>query len=884
MNKSRGPVVIAVAIGLIVLAVAQRAAAQAPQNMKLTWVDRSGKTIETVGTSAPYIGPDLSPDGKRIAVHRHEGDGGDVWLLQSGPDAGTRFTGDGSNKVENSPPIWSPDGTRIVYGSTRNGKGGLYTKRADGTGPEELLIESEASKVPMSWSRDGKYIVYWVPGQMQWILPLTGDRKPFQFSEGQSSHAQISPDGKWVAYLSFETGRGEVYVKPFPTGSGKWRVSKDGGVFARWKEDGSELYFLAQPSRAKMMAVEIRVNGSSIQPGEPRALFDSAYVNVNHPGGNYHTFAVSPDGQRFLIPRPDLSTAPDARTLTLFDRDGKTVRTIGERGLYNQPVFSPDQKQVAVVRLDPEKGTQDIWVIDAATGKGVALTSSPRDEAGPRAPVWSPDGKQVAYIATRTGTESIYRRAANAETPEELLYKLNGAGIQLTDWSLDGRYLNFYSVQLGGNILFALPLEGERKPIEAARSEFQILAARLSPDSRYLAYRSNESGKNEIWVRSFNPSGGNAEKWQISTEGGLGMVAWRADGRELYYLGPDRGVMAVGVRTDSGFEFGKPRLLFKAPDSIPVVGTPGALASVGRDGERFLFAVPPPPPPPAPLQRVSVLDRQGKTLQTFGDPGRYVGPTISPDAARVAVMKFFENSDKSEIWIFDVATGKGVLFAGDLNGVNGLLWSTDGNQLYYVTTRTGGFNVLLRKRADGSGSEELMYRHTPGAPLNINDVSRDGKLLTFVSGGVIFVLPLTGDASARQPVEWLRDEYSNNSGRLSPDGRSIAYISDESGRPELWVRAFDPSSLVASEQGKRKLTNDGASVMISWRADGRELYYRKGDLGDALNIAVDATPAAGAQVPAPRYLFRAANTTGGARNISPDGERFAVVTSLTPSK
>jgi Tol biopolymer transport system component len=876
--KTSSRSVLAAAVALIFMT--QLAAAQQAQNMKLTWVDRSGKTIETVGASAPYIGPDLSPDGKRIAVHRHEGDGGDVWVLDSGPGAGTRYTGDGSNKVENSPPIWSPDGTRIIYGSTRNGKGGLYMKRADGVGPEELLIESEASKVPMSWSRDGKYLVYWTPGQMQWILPLTGDRKPFQFSEGQSSHAQISPDGKWVAYLSFETGRGEIYVKPFPTGSGKWRVSKDGGVFARWKGDGSELYFLAAPTIAKMMAVEIHVNGASIQAGEPRALFDSGYINVNHPGGNYHTFAVSADGQRFLVPRPDLATSSDARTLTLFGRDGKTVGTIGARGLYNQPVFSPDQKHVATITVNLEKGTQEIAVIDVATGKSVTLTSSSREEPGPRGPVWSPDSKQVAYIASRNGTESIYRRAANAETPEELLYQLNGAGIQLTDWSLDGRYLNFYSVQLGGNILFALPLEGERKPIEAARSEFQILGARLSPDSRYLAYRSNESGKNEIWVRSFNTPGGTADKWQVSPDGGLGMVAWRADGRELYYLASDRGVMAVGVRTDSGFEFGKPRLLFKAPDSIPVTGTPGALASVGRDGERFLFAVPPPPPPQPPLQRVSVLDRQGKTLQTFGDAGRYGGPTMSPDGARVAVLKVFENSDKGEIWVFEVATGKGTLFASSPDGFNGLLWSPDGSQLYYVTTRTGGFGVLSRKRADGSGQAETVYQHTPGAPLNINDISRDGKFLTFVSGGVIFILPLTGDSAARKPVEWLRDEYGNNFGRFSPDGRSIAYISDESGRPELWVRSFDPSSLVASDQGKRRLTNEGASVMVSWKSDGRELYYRKGDLNDALNIAVDAAPTTGAQIPTSRYLFRAANTTGGARNISPDGERFAVVTNV----
>jgi Tol biopolymer transport system component len=464
------------------------------------------------------------------------------------------------------------------------------------------------------------------------------------------------------------------------------------------------------------------------------------------------------------------------------------------------------------------------------------------------------------------------------------VYKLNGAGIQLTDWSRDGRYLNFYSTQLGGNILFALPLEGERKPIEAARSDSLILAARLSPDSRFLAYRSNESGRNEIWVRTFNPTGGAADKWQISTEGGLGMVAWRDDGKELYYLAADRGVMSVSVRTESDVEFSKPRLLFKAPDSIPVTGTPGALASVSRDGERILFAVPPPPAPPPPLQRVSVLDRQGKTLQTFGDPGRWGGPTISPDGKRVAVGKTFDDSAKVEIWVFDISTGKGVLFADGLDGLAGLLWSPDGSQLFYVAPRTGGYQVLYQKRADGSGAAESVYEHSPGSPLNINDISRDGRLLTFVSGGVIFILPLTGDSSARKPVEWLRNEYFNNTGSFSPDGRSIAYISDESGRPELWVRPFDPSSLVASDQGKRQLTNDGASVMISWRADGRELYYRKGDLGDALNLALDATPATGATLPRPKYLFRAANTTGPARNISADGERFAVITDVTPSK
>src|SRR5262245_25194600 len=280
------------------------------QNLQLTWVDRSGKVIETVGPGGTYRGPDLAPDGKRLAVHRHEETndpsrpgGGDVFLFDSGPGPGTRLTGGGSGAVENAMPIWSPCGTRIVYGSVRNGKGGLYVKRVDGSGTEELLIESETSKVPMSWSPDGRYIVYWVPGNIQWILPLTGDRKPFQLSQGPTTHGQISPDGKWIAYMNF-AGRSEVYIKPFPTGSGEVQVSKNGGVFARWRGDGKELYFLSSGSNGQMMAADITVTGSTIQAGAPHALFDSGYVNLGHITGNYHVFAVSPDGQRFLIPRP----------------------------------------------------------------------------------------------------------------------------------------------------------------------------------------------------------------------------------------------------------------------------------------------------------------------------------------------------------------------------------------------------------------------------------------------------------------------------------------------------------------------------------------------------------------------------------------------------
>ena len=131
-----------------------------------------------------------------------------------------------------------------------------------------------------------------------------GDRKPFQLSVGATSHAQISPDGKWVAYMDM-AARSDIYIKPFPTGSGQVQVSKDGGTFARLRGDGKELYFLSTMSNGQMMAADITVNGSTIQAGVPHALFDSGYVNLFHTVGDYHVFAVSRDGKRFLIPRPD---------------------------------------------------------------------------------------------------------------------------------------------------------------------------------------------------------------------------------------------------------------------------------------------------------------------------------------------------------------------------------------------------------------------------------------------------------------------------------------------------------------------------------------------------------------------------------------------------
>jgi Tol biopolymer transport system component len=268
------------------------------------WFDRSGELLETVGAPGAYRGVDLSPDGTRVAVHRHDGDGGDTWIIETRGTT-TRFTFDASQ--ENSTPIWSRDGTRIFFGSRRNGLWGIYRKASDGSGTEELLIESEVLKTPMDSTPDGGSIIYWTATTPNlWVLPLDGERQPRPLLESSFGvgHPQISPNGRWVVFQSDESGQREVYVRPFPSGIGLWQVSTNGGTYARWRADGKEVYYLSATSRGDLMAVAVDDSGSALALGAPQRLFPSGYMNVGHAGGAWHTYAVSGDGQRFLIPRP----------------------------------------------------------------------------------------------------------------------------------------------------------------------------------------------------------------------------------------------------------------------------------------------------------------------------------------------------------------------------------------------------------------------------------------------------------------------------------------------------------------------------------------------------------------------------------------------------
>jgi Tol biopolymer transport system component/predicted Ser/Thr protein kinase len=286
---------------------------------RLTWFDAQGKVQGTVGTPGPYTDVSLSPDGTRAIVSRvMDQTGQALWLLDMTRGTSTRLELDPLTNGQQA--VWSPDGGSIIFGSAVTGQiGDIYVKRMGGVPDAEELIRSNEMKYPLSWSPDGRFLLYVSIGGKRltklWVLPLQGDRKPVPFlrAEFAQREGRFSPDGRWVAYVSNESGRYEIYVRPFSpdllggtsNAGGKWLISENGGTSPIWRQDGKELYYIAPDG--KLMAVTVSA-GSSFQAGIPKVLFQAPPS-----GGPGQVFppklAASPDGKRFLFLVPEKQEA-----------------------------------------------------------------------------------------------------------------------------------------------------------------------------------------------------------------------------------------------------------------------------------------------------------------------------------------------------------------------------------------------------------------------------------------------------------------------------------------------------------------------------------------------------------------------------------------------
>ena len=290
--------------------------AQETRQYQLTWYGRDGKSLGILGQPGQYDDLAISPDGKRVALRATGGTtGGNVWQVEIARGIATLVTFNGRVPYG---PIWSPDSQRIVYeqGSPPN----LFSQNANGSGLEERLAESNDGQNPQDWSLDGKFLLYVMtsndvaskrqPGL--WLLPMA-DRQPVPFlttpfSEGRG---KFSPDGRWIAYTSDESGRNEIYVKAFSSGGFKGQVSNKGGDFVRWRRDGKELFYLA-PDR-KLMSVAVRAGSGTLEFSAPNALFTIPPSS----GPAQYSYDVMPDGQRFLELAPAEETEAPSMTVVL---------------------------------------------------------------------------------------------------------------------------------------------------------------------------------------------------------------------------------------------------------------------------------------------------------------------------------------------------------------------------------------------------------------------------------------------------------------------------------------------------------------------------------------------------------------------------------------
>jgi eukaryotic-like serine/threonine-protein kinase len=296
--------------------------AGAIRQRQLTWVNRLGATVGTIGDpDNTLFAPRVSPDSRRVALSRQTQGNEDLWLLDSA--RASRMTFDTTRDLF---PTWSPDGTRIAFTSMRSGGGDLYMKATSGAGVEQLLTSSNTIKFPTSWSADGLYLLYFTIDPKNrtdiWVLPMSGDRKPFPFVQTPFTDVwgQFSPDGKWVAYQSDESGQDEIYVRSFaPVVEGQWRVSTTGGVHPVWRPDGKELYYISRTG--EMMAVSISAVGVEVTLGAPARLFDPHILFGGVDAATGRQYDAAPDG-RFLINRElDAEASPPITLIQNWNPD-----------------------------------------------------------------------------------------------------------------------------------------------------------------------------------------------------------------------------------------------------------------------------------------------------------------------------------------------------------------------------------------------------------------------------------------------------------------------------------------------------------------------------------------------------------------------------------
>jgi eukaryotic-like serine/threonine-protein kinase len=522
--------------------------------------------------------PAISPDGSTLAFIATVEGKTQLWVRSMNSATAKPVAEVG----ETGPPFWSPD-SRFI-GFFENSK---LKKIALAGGAPETLCDTPGALGGGAWNREG---IILFSGGNQGIRRVSANSGPATTvtavanSRGEIGHFApvFLPDGRNFIFFkaTSDPSRRGAYLASLDVGEKNLLLQLDNpivGVTANPSaRDEGYLVFARQGA---LMAQSFDFSRKQLL-GDPVRLTRQVEIFARAVGfANAVQASLSANGVLVLI------EGNDNQQLAWFDRAGKKLRTVGTTGIYLAPRLSHDERYLAVGRSDLQSQTSDIYLFDLARGTERRFTFDPGvDEF----PLWFPDGSRIVWTSYREGVGNLYQKAASGAGPDEALLRSDFRK-RAIDWSADGRFILYQENNPQTSLdLWVLSLEGERSHWPWLKTPFIEPLGKFSPDGKWIAYQSNESGYMEIYLQAFTPgapaSGG---RWQLSTNGGA-IPQWRRDGRELYYISADNKLMAVEVTLGAEVKYGTPKELFALSDRR-VETVLGGYART-RDGQQFLFA------------------------------------------------------------------------------------------------------------------------------------------------------------------------------------------------------------------------------------------------------------------------------------------------------